>query len=388
MPAQEKRPGGAVFRANPELQAVVVDRLTEPERTLLGARLRDPNVYGVLRPRGDGPYSLKVIDRDTALLFLTLAEPGPMPRFVRDALGSRADSVLARLVLDQVLEIERDGRFVRGPSALGAGESRAMDDESATADESRLARLSRAALRYGEALQLDDAAMLAARLYGYNRQPVSPEWARRLATRAAVARHWGLERPAVRAALGRDWSDDGGRDGPWLSWWSRRPAAEARCPFKLYVSPAREQAAEAFAAAVAAFARGRAHAFKIASDVGGLHRPDKLVAYFSDWADLQETAERLCAALATCPAQGVPFTADAGGDGLVSWGMDPPPDGGAATESWRSWLAGRLALALVAARRDPARTVAPSAFALERIRLDGVDPRTWAPIAPDWAAGA
>lgn len=383
MPAQENLPGGAIFRANRELQAVVVDRLTDQERTVLGARLRDPNVYGVLRPRDEGLRTLKVIDRDTALLFLTLAEPGPMPRFVRDALGSRADTALARLVLDGVLEIERDGRFVSGPGALDVAAT------GASAEESGLARLSRAALRYGEALQLDDARTLAARLYGYNRQPVSPEWARRLATRAAVAQHWGLEQRALRTALGRDWIGDG-TDGPWLSWWSRRSAAdEARCPFKLYVSPPREQAAEAFAASVAAFAHGRARAFKIAADVGGLHRPDKLVAYFDDWADLQDTAERVRAALASCPAQGVPFTADAGGGGLLSWGMDPPPESGTvATESWRSWLAGRLALALVAARRDPALAVAPADFALERIRLDGVDPLTWAPIAPDWAAGA
>jgi hypothetical protein len=385
--AQDKLPGDAIFRANPQLQAVVVDRLTAPERAVLGARLRNPDVYGVLRPRGDGPPSVKVIDRDTALLFLTLAEPGPMPRFVRDALGPRADAALARLVLDQVLEIERDGRFVSGPGALEIPALRAPPIPS-SADESRLARMSRAALHYGEALQLDDAPTLAARLYGYNRQPVSPDWARRLATRAAVGRHWGLERRALRAALGRDWMGDGGTDGAWLSWWSGRAPPQARCPFKLYVSPVREHAAEALAAAVAAFTRGRAHAFKIAADVGGLHRPDKLVAYFDDRADLQQAAERVGAALAACPAQGVPFTADAGGDGLVSWGMDPPPDGGTAGESWRSWLAGRLALAMVAARRDPAAGVAPADFALERIRLEGVDPRTWAPIALPWAAGA
>lgn len=74
--------------------------------------------------------------------------------------------------------------------------------------------------------------------------------------------------------------------------------------------------------------------------------------------------------------------------------MDPPHHsaGSAYTstgsESWRFWVASRLALALVAARRTPAPEIEPAKFALERIRLDGVDPRTWAPLAPEWAAGA
>jgi hypothetical protein len=74
--------------------------------------------------------------------------------------------------------------------------------------------------------------------------------------------------------------------------------------------------------------------------------------------------------------------------------MDPPAGAvgsgyaSAAGESWRYWIARRLAGALVTARRNPGSAVEPADFALERIRLEGVDPRTWTPLAPQWAAGA
>ena len=43
---------------------------------------KDPDFYGILRPRPGEAAALgvKSVDRETALLFLTLREPGPLPR--------------------------------------------------------------------------------------------------------------------------------------------------------------------------------------------------------------------------------------------------------------------------------------------------------------------
>ena len=115
----------------------------------------------------------------------------------------------------------------------------------------------------------------------------------------------------------------------------------------------------------------------------GILRPDKLVVYFSDFESVEQTARKIANSLAGCPVQGVPFTAGLSDDGLLSWGIDPPPRGsnllGLETESWRLWLTNRLAIALVTARNRCPGDLQPWQFAIERLGLEDVDTRTWAP---------
>jgi hypothetical protein len=112
-------------------------------------------------------------------------------------------------------------------------------------------------------------------------------------------------------------------------------------------------------------------------------RPDRLVAYFHDRDSLRFTAERLRTTLTGFPAQGVPFSAPLGRDGLLSWGADLEHvlvfGSHARERSWRGWLTSRLATALVTAHQSAANN--PVAFALDRVALDGVQVRTWAPGA-------
>jgi hypothetical protein len=71
--------------------------------------------------------------------------------------------------------------------------------------------------------------------------------------------------------------------------------------------------------------------------------------------------------------------------------MDPPDEDGSVwrgwsgRESWRLWLARRLASALVTAQAMGSTTNGPSdeawRFALDRLRLEGVDTDTWTPGA-------
>jgi len=417
------------LRANPAFRLVLFDRLPAGQRRQLAGLARDPEHYGVLRPRRGTGLGLKAVDRETALLFLTLARPGPLPGYVRSRLGDDgAALVLARLVADGVLEIERaPGGFVSGAAATPLFAAPA-------AAGGRLAELSRAALRHGQelarTLREPEPLQLSLRLYGFNRLPVTPRWRRTLPEAAAVRRYLGIAAGGRwQPLLERYWRELAhSGDEPWLRWQPWRPAdpgapspaaATARAAvgrgvptYKLYVSPALEALPEAFGAVLDGLAAVGATGFKVGAAAGGLLRPDKIVAYFETFEHLAAAAGALTERLAGVAAQGVPFTSEIAAGGQLSWGVDPPPAagfgllGGDGRISWRLWLTNRLARALIAAvaAASPAPplpgagaagvagamdaaaggTVEPWRFAVERLRLEGIDTDSWTPGGGLW----
>jgi hypothetical protein len=160
------------------------------------------------------------------------------------------------------------------------------------------------------------------------------------------------------------------------------------------VSPAPESLPKAFGEILAALSAARVPRLKVGADAWGVLRPDKIVAHFPDFETLAASAALLAERLAGLPVHGVPFTAEIGGGGLLSWGADPAAKGA----SWRSWLCQRLAAALLAARAaratradtapaPPPGDTEPWRFAIERLRLEGVDTGTWAPGPLLWRQG-
>lgn len=149
--------------------------------------------------------------------------------------------------------------------------------------------------------------------------------------------------------------------------------------FKLYVSPTPDAlAGDGFATIVAALCATRAWQFKLGADAPHLLRPDKLVAYFPDFETLTQAASEVQKRLAGMAAHGVPFTAEIADGGLLSWGVDPPRTNGfgwTPGESWRLWVTRRLAQAIVQARDADQ----PWRFAMERLRLEGINPESWTP---------
>lgn len=194
------------------------------------------------------------------------------------------------------------------------------------------------------------------------------------------ARYLGLAAngPAT-GALSHDWNALTS-SSDWLAWGStERMTASSRFPFKLYVSPAPEAlCADGFARVISALSTTRAVQFKVGANAVGLLRPDKLVVYFADFEALVEGASLVYERLAGMPAHGVPFSAEFRGNGLLSWGVDPPRTGGSSWsigDSWRVWVVRLLARAIIDARHSPQAW----RFAMERVRLEGVDPNTWTP---------
>ena len=88
---------GSLFRANPLYALVLYDRLPAEERRALADVAKAPGFYGLLRPREGCGLGVKSVDRETALLFLTLHEPALLPAYARAALGEAAARTVARL---------------------------------------------------------------------------------------------------------------------------------------------------------------------------------------------------------------------------------------------------------------------------------------------------
>ena len=106
--------------------------------------------------------------------------------------------------------------------------------------------------------------------------------------------------------------------------------------------------------------------------VEGICRPDKLVAYFDSRDDLRRAVESLRPRLAGCATHGVPLLAADGSGHLPEWRADPPRSADGPAESWRLWVAERLAEYLSAARSGArgrrALAVRPGAAAASRDR--------------------
>ena len=217
-------PETARFRAGSAFELVLFDHLRDDERAMFRELADDPELYGVLRPTRPG-HSYRTAGRDLALLLLTLAEPAALPRFARAA---HADD-LAALVLDGVLEVEHEGRFVGGAAATplfaiaGAGEE--------IGESHPLARLSGEAVLLAATLGGEDPARLAAFLYDFNRCPDDPQWSRRLTGREEVLAFLGFEagspsRRSLEAAF--EPAPANGANPGWISFSRRAGRSPAR----------------------------------------------------------------------------------------------------------------------------------------------------------------
>ncbi len=245
-----------------------------------------------------------------------------------------------------------------------------------------MARLSETALRMAAELPPADEAALARWLYAFGRLPRTPAIDRDLGPDDEPMGVLGLDRGgAVRRILEEGFVASA--DSGWYSFLARPLRTDVVPVCKLYVSPRPESLVEVFPVVAATFVERDVRSFKVGRGSDGLLRPDKIVAYFASRDLMAETADSLDRALSGCPVQGVPFSAELGGRGLLSWGVDP--DGGLTRTSWRSWVTHRLAAGLVSrAEEGPDRRVGA---ALAAIREAGVDPDSWAPAGAHLADG-
>ena len=385
MPASSSRPGQHSidqllqrrFRANPGYELLPREVCIVADSIPL-QNLYEP-LYGYLRPSASNlPW--RQISPDTALLFLSLQRESIVPEYFCSLLGRHAERFLFRLVLDGVLEVEHSGQFIAGRAAkeffLG---------DQAHAPCGRIAELSIEALKYAEALGDLTVQELTRRIYDYGRRPLSAYHNSTFDNPGTD--FFGNLLNTVGSVLSAYWIRSSTADPGWIMWRPIRIPGEIEdiC-YKLYVSPGLSDVAAALR--VSANILGQSpgvRGLKVGRGLAGLSRADKIVAYFSRLDDLQQAGLRIQSELEGCAVHGVPFTAELSGDGLLSWGADPPRTNTSQRRSWRLWLAGKLAAHLAAGRRS--HTSSPTwQFVLDRIRLDGVNPDTWVPDTGLWTS--
>lgn len=382
---------GLDFCANPAYTLVSFDALPPEQQRVLDRLRKGTNFFGILHPREKSGLGIKAVDRDTALLFLTLQHPGRLPDYVKAQLGERYSRAIAAFVLDGVLAIEQNGTFVSGPEAAAL----IYEEQPLPIVRGSIARLSLEALQYAQALELEDLSALSTRLYFYNRVPISPYWKRMFPTSEAVAEYLGLQVGGSTSLLleQQNWSRVwlAPPNDVWFMWESRfvRAASlESKCIYKLYVSPGCEFVREVLHIIVEALPFMQAVCLKVGKNMSGLLRPDKLLIYFLSFNALKEASAYLEPKLAGIQAHGVPFTAEIAGNSLLSCGVDPPLEQEVSSwqepESWRLWVTNRLARALLMAKMAPVCKIEPWRFALERLRLEDVDIETWTPTQITW----
>jgi hypothetical protein len=246
-------------------------------------------------------------------------------------------------------------------------------------------RLSVEALQFASAWPVADVWTLAQKLYGYNRRPLTPALRRRFSDDASIAEMLGIvDESPTRAALDGYWAQQE-QNAAWTVYVARRATRrQGARPCKLYVAVAFEELPRRLPAIVAALGRSEAVQFKIGAGLSGLLRPDKFVAYFPSKDALLSATQKLLPAIDGAATQSVPFSAGIDASGLLSWGCDPLPGHFGERVSWRQWICGRSAEALVMARDHETEGLPGWRFALERLRLEGVDTETFIPTA-NWS---
>jgi hypothetical protein len=335
------------------------------------------NVCTVLRRRDTGVYSIG-LDYETTLLFHTLVRPDAAAAVLKQMPGERRYRTIARLVSDEILQIElSDGSFADGVRAhtvlFGDRVSPQLD------------RLSRSAIDQAVASPSDSSVALARRLYAFNGTPRGNRWDTLAAGAGSVARWLGFDpRATWLDRLSRRYDEYGSISGatPWMQWTRRDVGPRDGARHKIYVSPAPDRLAEVLPLVADVCRLMDVPAFKVGATLFGVLRPDKLVVYVQDQAALWRVADELRSALAGVRPHGVPFTAAIDAGGLLSWAMDPAGEPMFRTMNqawtWRTAVAERLAISIARAKgRADASAIVD--FALERLRLDGIEPIGWLP---------
>ncbi|HYP06069.1 MAG TPA: hypothetical protein VER03_07510, partial [Bryobacteraceae bacterium] len=291
---------------------------------------------------------------------------------------------LKSLILDEVVEFETTAGFISGPAAAPLLTAQANFERVTDP----IAQLSHEAIHYAARLPITDARLLSSRLYRYNTTPCGDALRSAFDGNAQIAGMLGLagSSPLLARIAGAGY--DRVDHTQWHAWTLRTGLHPENLTYKLYVSPDPRAVVDVVEATLRIATDLRIPSFKIGRSVGNLVRPDKIVLYADSEDELLALASALEPLLAPHPAQGVPFTKCVDAQGMLSIGVDPPRSlclsGWAQAESWRAWIADRLAIALIQARafsKDPAAHVE---FALSKLFIEGIDTRDWTASPKLW----
>jgi len=322
---------------------VAFSELSKFQYEALGTFVDNPEFGAVLLAEGGSGLGAKVISHGVAAALATLdsSQARPLPL---------APDVIEQLCVNGVIEIERHGGFVTGPRLLTLG---GHDLADASYDP-----ISKAAIEYALHLPLNDLARLAARIYFFNREPRDRTG---LHDSAHAETHRAINEWKTSYEAKARYKEIDPEKTPGWRVFARKGAtriSKESGTFKVYVCPKADFFPRAIPQILQAFSSQDVATFKVGSDPIGVIRPDKVVAYFSTYVEMEAVLPSIREIVPPEHAQGTPFTAPLTSNGSVSWGFDPPILKETASlrerESWRVWVCNRIAPAgsCLQSRRD------------------------------------
>ena len=365
------------------------EKLGIGEQEMLSGLYDEAEVYGVFRPvLSSANLTLKVAYKEVALLYMHLQHSDTLPRYILTFSDGKSCETIAQLVLDGILEIEYEGKFVSGAAALKALYGEMLSDGPATSG--RLAVLSMEGIRYALHLRDLDMRSLSNRLYTFNTIPWDVQ------ARSKFLSHHSVKVflfPAAQSEtnmlLNKHWQpNDSSEEKYWFSWWKRgesqgQVTANDLPTYKLYISPVISDLPRLLNPVIKVLSSSKAFSFKIGATLQGLLRPDKMVAYFNNWLEMGQAAAAMSAELNGFTPHGVPFTAQIDETGILSWGVDPAEtDVLSAIEagSWRMRVTDHLALAIISAQTDQLDTKQALQFIRAKLYAAGINTEAWAAV--------
>lgn len=375
------------FRANPAYRLTSLDRFSVNRQEIFKELTAEPEFHSLLIPRRQNGLTIKAIDQNTALLYNTLKKAAILPSYLGNILGADLNKTVLHLVFENILQVRIKNVFVSGISVFGELQTEIRHNSGEITD-SKITSLSIEALKYAQALEINDIPELAARLYLYNFQPLTPFWKKQFPTPESLDEFLGIAPGGKLQALLDEYEAGSANSMSgqyWTSWrLLRSESKNDALIYKLYVSPDHKILRDTLPFIFESFVRNKVICFKLGKNLRGILRPDKIIAYFENFEKLQITAEQLNSELAGQPTQGVPFTTAISADGLLSWAIDPSKSQKIfkweQEDSWRTWIAKRLAAAIIEAKFNRQATkTEPWQSALESLRIQGIDVQNWLP---------
>ena len=377
------------FRVNPLYTLREWNDLTHHEKKLISGLHDEEDVYGVFSPGTPGSQlTIKLAYHELALVYLHLSRSSLLPHYLSSLNADSFNQAIAQLVLDQVLEIKWEEKYVSGVHA-----TEAIFGKSVHRSENIpgfIAGLSNQGIEYVLHLNNGDMRTIANRLYTYNTLPWDPclkrNFNEKTDTRDFV---FSASHTLLISLLNKEWHliNDPGKDH-WLGW-SRRnfpgqsPTVIDKETYKLYISPVMQDLPKMMNLVLPVLTSSEAFSFKIGNGIHGLLRPDKMVVYFNSRSSLLQVAEELKNKLGDFTVQGVPFTAQIDEKGILSWGVDPPGsdvleaiEGG----SWRCRVTDQIALAIIQSRDERIDHQQAMEFIGSKLFVAGIDPFNWMPL--------
>ena len=377
------------FRVSSAYHLAEWNHLSIPEQESLVGYSDDEQVYGIFKPALSTSPLTKVAYREVAFLWLHLQQSNQLPRYLIASDKKDLHNTIAQLVLDNILEIECNGNFVSGTAAVSSIFGDRIAKHSEVPDY--LSDLSMEGIKYAFLLNKLDTREIANRLYTFNTLPFDASSKSHFNALQTI-KEFLIPQSSTELdyLLHKHWffAEEAESKG-WLYWYRREesfqfPNLQNSFTYKLYISPGLHDLQNVFKSSIPVLSSSQAFGFKTGNSLTQLLRSDKMIAYFENMDALTETANLLEKELAAYATQGVPFTKQLDKRGMLSWGVDPPQQDDAISnsgESWRFKVTNELAIAIIQAREEGLNLERAIPFIRAKLSLAGINTNDWTPLA-------